>query len=113
MKKFNFKIASCIATAIISVIFLFCSQYSKYCTLFACLFMAVCLVCFALYRQEQTNKTITATDRDLIEDPIEDVDELVEVEKLKSQIIKKTRRLNFAFYVCAFMLVVVGVIAIL
>ena len=110
MKKVNFKVVGAVACFIISIIFLFCSKLSKYCTFFACLFMVLCLVLYALFRQEQVNKTLKETDLDLEENPT-DEDELVEIEKLKKKLIKKSRRLNFTFYTCAFLLAVFGVVS--
>ena len=111
MKKINFKLVGSAASFVISLIFLLFTRSSKVCVLFTCIFLALCLVLFALFRQEKTNQSITATEQDLEENP-PDEEEFEEIQKLKKKIIKKAKRLDFAFYTCAFLLVVVGIFAV-
>lgn len=110
MKKLNLRLTASLVSFVISLIFLVCIRYSKICVFFACLFMAFCLVLFTLYRHEQFEKTLQATEDDLSENPAED-DEVEEIEKLKKKLTKKNRRVDFAFYTCAFLLVVAGIFA--
>lgn len=112
MKKLNLRLTASLVSFVVSLIFLVCISYSKVCIFFACLFMAFCLVLFTLYRHEQFQKTLQATEEDLNENPAED-DEIEEIEKLKKKLTKKNRRIDFAFYICAFLLLVAGVLALI
>lgn len=111
MKNVNLKLVGAFASLIASLIFLVCSKFSKVCVLFACIFMAICLVLMAIFKQEQWQKTLKATDEDLAENSVED-DELLEIEKLKKKYSKKQKRMQVVLYVCAFLLVIAGIWAI-
>lgn len=108
MKKLDLKLTASLVSFIVSLILLVCGQKAKVCIFLACLFLALCLVLYTLYRQSQLRKTLIATEQDLEENP-PDAEEYVEIEKLKKKVIKKSRRLDFVFYTCAFLVVVAGI----
>lgn len=112
MKKFDLKLAGATACFVVSLIFLFCSKFSKVCVLFACIFVALALVLFALFRQENVKKTLQATEQDLAENPTTD-EELAEIQKQAKKLVKKSKWLDVAFYTCAFLMIVVGICAVI
>ncbi len=111
MKKFNLKLAGATACFVVSLIFLLCSKFSKFCILFACIFVALALVAFALFRQENVKKTLQATEQDLADNPATD-EEIAEIQKQAKNLVKKSKWLDFAFYTCAFLMIVVGICAV-
>lgn len=112
MKKINFKLVGATASFVVSLIFLLCSKLSKFCILFACIFLAVSLVVFALFRQENVKKTLIATQQDLEENPATD-EEYAEIQNQAKKMVKKSKWLDFAFYTCAFLVIVVGICAVI
>ncbi len=111
MKKFNFKLTIALVSLFVSVILLVFANMAKECIGFACFFMAVSCITFALNRKEKIDTTIRLTNEDLENEEDDEVVYQVQLEKKKY--LKSARRIQFSLYLCAVLLVIVGIFALI
>ena len=107
-KNFNFKLTASLVSLFISFLLIVIGNKSKYCLSFGFILMSVALVFYILNRNENIDNALIEITNEIEESDIQDAYTLNELYKEKTKLIKQKRRTNFTFYLCAFLLLVVG-----
>lgn len=111
MKKFNFKLTASVVSLFITFIFFVFGNAHKVCLFFGFMFLAAALVMFLQYILEKLNAAIYQA-----EEKLEELDATPEKEEyainldIKYTIIKKKRKAQILFYLCAGLLVITGIL---
>jgi hypothetical protein len=129
-KKFNFKLTALLVSLFLSLIIIILGNKNKYCLSFGFILLGFCAAFFVNYNNEKTDKQIQEIDRELDEldlsdgiDIDEDGEEDVITDEEKAYILqqlclqqsnltKRKKKVSITFYLCAAMLVLLGILGI-
>ena len=106
--KFNLKLTLSLVSLFISLILIIVGNKNNYCLSFGFILMGVALGLYALYKSEAIDNVLVEINNDIEETDVTDAFTLQELFKERKKFTKQKRNLNFTFYLCAILLVVVG-----
>lgn len=106
--KFNYKLTISLVSLFISLLLIILGSKNKYCLSFGFILMGVAIAFYAVYKTEMFDATIVEINNDIEETNPEDTFAITQLNKEKKRFISQRKRFNFVFYLCAFLLVVVG-----
>ena len=106
--KFNYKLTISLVSLFVSFLLIILGNKNNYCLSFGFILMGVGIAFYALYKSEKFDDTIVEINNDIEQTDQEDTFSLNQLNKEKKKFISQRKRVNFVFYLCACLLVVVG-----
>ena len=91
-----------------SLLLIIIGNKNNYCLSFGFILMGVAIAFYAIYKTEKFNQTLLEIDNEMEELGEEDEFELKQLNRERKKFTAQKRRFNFTFYLCAFLLVIVG-----
>lgn len=107
-KNFNLKLTISLVSLFISFLLIVIGNKNEYCLSFGFILMGISLALFAISRGETLDKIIIDINNEIEETDIQDAYTLNELYKERKKLKKQKNSMNFSFYLCAFLMVVVG-----
>ena len=107
-KKFNLKLTLSLVSFFISLLLIILGNKNNYCLSFGFILLGVAIAVYAMNKSEQIDKVILEISNDIGETKPDNTFELQQLSKEMKKFKKQKRNLNFSFYLCATLLVVVG-----
>ena len=108
-KNFNLKLTLSLVSLFVSLLLIILGNKNTYCLSFGFILLGIALAIYAMNKAEQIDSAIIEVANEIEETPIENVfaqQELaIEMKKYK----KQKSKLNVTFYLCAVLLVIVGI----
>lgn len=105
--KFNLKLTLSLVSLFISLILVIVGNKNKYCLSFGFILMGIAIALYAMYQTDRINKALIDVNNE-IEESANNEFTVKQLYKEVAFLNKKRRRLNFVFYLCASLLVLVG-----
>lgn len=106
--KFNYKLTISLVSLFVSFLLIILGSKNKYCLSFGFILMGVAIAFYAIYKTEKFNETIIEISNEIEETNEEDTFSLTQLNKERKRFVSQKKRFNFVFYLCAFLLVIVG-----
>ena len=108
-KNFNYKLTISLVSLFIGLLLIILGNKNKYCLSFGFILMGAAIAFYAMQKTDKFNATIVEINNDIQQLDSEDTYTHQQLEKEKRKFVKQKQRLNFTFYLCAVLLVIVGV----
>lgn len=118
-KKLNIKLTACLVSLFIGLTLLILGNKNKICLAFGFIISAFAIVLYVLYKVDKYNEVLkeVATQKSEVEDIVAQTEEemkqkdhlLKELKKIKTKTESEKGRLQFVFYLCAFLLLLAGI----
>ena len=123
--KFNFKLTAFLVSLFLSLIVLILGNKNQYYLSFGFVLLGISAILFVFYTNEKTQQAIEEVDRE-IEKYDEEFDEFEETEELlderayvmqqlylsQNKLMKRKRKVTITFYLCAALLILLGIVGI-
>ena len=106
--KFNYKLTISLVSLFVSFLLIILGNKNRYCLSFGFILMGVAIAFYAIYKTEKFNETIIEISNEIEETNEEDTFSLTQLNKERKRFVSQKKRFNFVFYLCAFLLVIVG-----
>ena len=106
--KFNLKLTISLVSLFVSLLLIIIGNKNNYCLSFGFILMGVAIAFYAMFKTEKFNETLLEINNDIEELDKEDEFELKQLNRERKRFTAQKRRFNFTFYLCAFLLVIVG-----
>ena len=129
-KKFNFKLTALLVSLFLSLIIMVLGNKNQYCLSFGFIMLGFCSALFVNYNNEKTSQAIQEIDQEIDEldfengvdidgdgeeDVVADEEKAYVLQQLclqQSNLIKRKKKVSIIFYLCAAMLVLLGIVGI-
>ena len=121
--KFDFKLTAFLVSLFLSLIVLILGNKNDYCLSFGFILLGISAVLFVFYTNSKTQQDIQEIDKEIEKydeeyDLFEESDELIEerayvMQQLylsQNKLMKRKRKVSITFYLCAALLIILGII---
>lgn len=124
--KFNFKLTAFLVSLFLSLIVLILGNKNPYCLSFGFIFLGISAVLFVFYTNEKTQQYIAEVDKEIDKydqefDKLNEDNEEIQMERAyvmqqlylsQNKLMKRKRKITIVFYLCAALLIVLGIVGI-
>ena len=108
-KEFRLKLTLCLVSLFISLLLVILGNKNNYCLSFGFILLGISIALLAMDRSDLIDNAIIEINNEINEVPSDNTFEQKVLSKEKAKLIKKKQKLNFTFYLCAILLVAVGI----